>query len=40
MSVRFPETLTMTPLTPADIIEGIVDELARGELGERIDAFR
>jgi hypothetical protein len=30
----------MTPLIPADIIEAIVDELAPGELGERIDAFR
>jgi hypothetical protein len=27
-------------LTPADIIEAIVDELAMGELGERFDAFR
>lgn len=27
-------------LTPADIIEAIVDELAVGELGERFDAFR
>jgi hypothetical protein len=27
-------------LTPADIIEEIVDELALGELGQSVDAFR
>ena len=27
-------------LTPADIIEAIVDELAMGDLGEQFDAFR
>ena len=30
----------MTPLTPADLIEAIVDELALAELGESVDAFR
>lgn len=27
------------PLTPADVIEAIVDELAMGELGERFEAL-
>lgn len=27
-------------LTPADIIEAIIDELAMGELGEQFDTFR
>lgn len=27
-------------LTPADIIEAVVDELAMGELGARFDGFR
>jgi hypothetical protein len=27
------------PITPQDIIEAIIDELAMGELGESVDAF-
>jgi hypothetical protein len=34
-----PETYGMS-LTPADIIEALVDELAMGELGERFAEFR
>lgn len=29
----------MTWLTPDDIIEAIIDELAMGELGQGVDAF-
>ncbi len=39
MSASLRDTVGVPPLTPDDIIEAIIDELAMGELGQTVDSF-